>query len=339
MELNNDTIAAAPNNVVGMKMANVKSVNALDTSSGGSFDPSFVQRRSPIDGMSSPYPSFGELNVPDPDVTQRFASVLQEGLMAAGMQPYRAGHLARGFTNILQYLTPAGVAFATGDLTHAASRGDAIGAATSAASLIPTVRPEANAARAAARSAVTGAPADMESLGPTGLLGLLTGASALGIPAQQSGSITGPPISSLPGMSNQRRINADPNLSRRVSRIGDGRFFQDNSSESNGEEDDQNPKSGKGEKNSSEDSERAPPPYHPSPNTSKGPHKTGNKKLDDCLDAAEGEPGEWEEFCGKIPWKVRNRVVGGGSAQAACIEKGPHSFEMKRNWCRNQYLD
>jgi len=63
------------------------------------------------------------------------------------------------------------------------------------------------------------------------------------------------------------------------------------------------------------------------------------KRLDKCLQAAEGDQDDWAKFCGTVPQRknVINNVVGGGSARAACESKIYESSQNRIGWCQNQY--
>ncbi len=108
------------------------------------------------------------------------------------------------------------------NLTHAASRGDALSAAANAASLIPMARPEVSGARAALRSAYpTASSAVTSRLGPTGLLGLIAGASAVGLPSMQSSGISGLGVPTSEGGREPVRDAADRSRVRYLSGIAD----------------------------------------------------------------------------------------------------------------------
>ena len=62
-----------------------------------------------------------------------------------------------------------------------------------------------------------------------------------------------------------------------------------------------------------------------------------NPPLQACLRAAEGDPEDWEDFCGGLPDVLGNAVAGRQPAKDACRRKTYESKQSKINWCHNQF--
>ena len=88
---------------------------------------------------NAPFKPFGELKPATFAPTQQIGYLAADALMAAGMQPYDANHLAKGIGGLLGW-TPLGVAGSALDLVDASRRGDLPGALTAAAGMIPPAK-------------------------------------------------------------------------------------------------------------------------------------------------------------------------------------------------------
>jgi hypothetical protein len=105
-----------------------------------------------------PYsPSFGELKPAQLTPTQQVGNAAANGLMALGVQPYRAFELTHRFGNLLSVLPPTGIAGAAADTLYAQAHHDRIGALLGMVAMLPGVGPEARAVEGEIRSATNAA--------------------------------------------------------------------------------------------------------------------------------------------------------------------------------------
>jgi hypothetical protein len=87
-----------------------------------------------------PQPFSGELRAYQPSVSERFKYTLQDALMATGLKPYDAAHLADAFSNLASFYPPVAYAFGADNFKRAVERGDVPAAMLAATTLIPGLR-------------------------------------------------------------------------------------------------------------------------------------------------------------------------------------------------------
>lgn len=93
-----------------------------------------------------PNKPFGELKPYTPSWREWIGNLGQDALMALGMKPYDAGHIAHGARDAAM-LSPAGAVVSALDVPHYAGKGDYTNAAINALSVIPAGRYGVQAAR------------------------------------------------------------------------------------------------------------------------------------------------------------------------------------------------